>query len=77
MAGRFTKAQAAICVDMLDDDQQAMIRAMWNRTPLDGIPEATPQSLISLSLVRKDTNLMDGKEIWLLTEMGKQVAKQL
>lgn len=77
MAGRFTKEQAKIAAEMLNDGQRLMMRALCIRADAVGIPEDTPQSLIEMGLVRKDTNLMDGQEIWLLTETGKRVAKQL
>lgn len=74
----FTKAHTRIVADMLNDEAQVALCKLSGRLPMDGtITQDTIDDLESLELARKDVNLMDGKDVLIITSRGKKVAECL
>ena len=73
---KMTKVQANIVADMLEGDERDAFMRIAGITDMVGeVTEETLLYLESIGLTRRDTNLLDGKSLVLLTANGKKVAE--
>ena len=72
----FTKAYAKILAGMMSDETLEAFRMVCGKKDHVGeVSEQTLKELESLELVRRDKDLLDGKQLVLLTSRGKKVAE--
>jgi hypothetical protein len=72
----FTREHARIAADMLTEDQRDVL--LWLCQPTGtrvGVGEDVVLELEGMGFVRRDTNLMDGQPVLILTANGKKVAE--
>lgn len=55
----------------------AEVLQAFGKSNMKGIAESTVAYLENLGLIRKTENLLTGNEIWVLTDDGKKVQKEL
>lgn len=72
----FTHSQANLLKDFINDGSKRVLTGL-GKVHLADIPANDVEQLQHYGLLRKDINLIDGKEVWILTDKGKKVRKAI